>query len=202
MKTFTRWISRSSRESARVVLVLGAKQSKLPTEFAMQAQLFGDRFAYVRIDVPQPNGVDFCIAFYLVEYLARHPDADCVILSRDKKGFDPLVQHLVKQRQLRVRRVNSQAEAFPTARAKSAAIAGKNGAGAVDDYERVLSLLQKDKARPRKRKGIEGKLKSWLPLMQDQARAEFLDRLFADGHVSETNGSLTYQSARGDSRED
>ena len=80
--------------NARVVLVLGAKQSKLPTELAMQGQLLGDRFAYVRINVPQPNGVDFCIAFYLGEYLARDPDADCVILSRDKKGFDPPVQHV------------------------------------------------------------------------------------------------------------
>ena len=57
----------------------------------------------------------------------------------------------------------------------------------------MLSLPQKDKARPRKRKGLEGKLKSWLPLMQGRERAEFLKRLFADGHVHETNGSLTYR---------
>jgi len=73
------------------VLVLGARQSKLPTELAVQTQPLGDRFAYVRINVPQPTGVDFCIAFYLGEYLTRNPGADCVMLSRDKKGFDPLV---------------------------------------------------------------------------------------------------------------
>jgi hypothetical protein len=39
----------------------------------LQAHPLGGRFAYVLIDVPQPNGVDFCIAFYLGEFLARHP---------------------------------------------------------------------------------------------------------------------------------
>ena len=181
--------------NARVVLVLGAKQTKLPAELAMQAQLLGDRFVYVPIKVQQPNGVDFCIAYYLGEYLTQRPDAEYVILSRDKKGFDPLVQHLKEQRRLRVRRVNSQAEAFPPKGGQKAVKAArKNGGDAgVSDYERVLALLQKDKARPRKRKGLEGKLKSWLPLMPDRDRTVLLSRLIDDGHVQEANGSLTYR---------
>jgi hypothetical protein len=87
METSRSWISRAFRP-ARLVLVLGAKQSKLPTELAMQAQRLGERFTYIRIDVPQPNGVDFCIAFYLGEYLARNPDADCM---REVLGLEPLI---------------------------------------------------------------------------------------------------------------
>jgi hypothetical protein len=35
-------------------------------------------------------------------------------------------------------------------------------------YARLLMLLRQDKARPRKRKGLEGRLKSWFPALTAQ----------------------------------
>jgi hypothetical protein len=35
-----------------------------------------------------------------------------VILSKDKKGFDPLVKHLTVERGFKVRRVSAQNDAF------------------------------------------------------------------------------------------
>jgi len=120
----------------------------------------------VPIKVQQPNGVDFCIAFYLGGYLTGTPDTEYVILSKDKKGFDPLVQHLAGQRGFRARRVNSQAEAFAaSAKATGTKAIKKNG----------------EKKLPRKRTRLEGKLKSWLPSMPPKERSALLTRLFEEG---------------------
>jgi hypothetical protein len=81
-------------QDVHIRFVLGAKQKTLPAELSMQAQPLGTRFEYVGIKDVQPNAVDFCIAFYLGEILTRNPKAECVVLSKDKKGFDPLVRHL------------------------------------------------------------------------------------------------------------
>src|SRR5258708_22829215 len=72
----------------------------------------GSRFDYVRILSVERNACDFCIAYYLGELLHANPQAECVILSKDKKGFDPLVKHLTVERGFKVRRVSQQHEAF------------------------------------------------------------------------------------------
>lgn len=167
----------------RVRLVLGARQTKLPSALAMQAHALGERFAYVPIQGQQPNAVDFCIAFYLGEYLAINPEAECVILSKDKKGFDPLVRHLTAERGYRVRRVDAQKEAFPVRSAKPEG----------DPFARLLELLGKDPARPLKRKGLDGKLKSWFAQLSADDRGKLLQRLFDEEFVSESDGALTYR---------
>jgi len=171
-----------------VLLVLGMKQGKLPTELAIQAQALGPRFQYVPIAGQAANAVDFCIAFHLGEHLAKHASAECVVLSKDKKGFDPLVKYLVAKRGFRVRRVSEQKDAFPIARIEKNA----SGNGSVDPYERVLELLRKEKHRPLKRQGLEGKLKSYLPAAPDSDRARLLERLFGEGVVAEGEGKLKY----------
>jgi hypothetical protein len=93
--------------------VLGGAQARLPSDLAIQAHAIGERFVYVRALSVERNACDFCIAFYLGEYLSKNPQAECVILSKDKKGFDPLVQHLTAERCYLVRRVGTQKDAFP-----------------------------------------------------------------------------------------
>lgn len=171
---------------AKVRFVLGGKQAKLPSELAIHAHALGDRFSYVRILSVQTNACDFCIAFYLGGYLTINPKAECVILSKDKKGFDPLVQHLTTDRGFRVRRVSSQEEAFPR---DHALIPGNT-------FERLTMLLKKEKVLPRKRKGLDGKVKSWFPGLSTQERGELTQRLFDDGFVSEADKSLMFVSAR------
>jgi hypothetical protein len=170
-----------------VLFVLGAKQSKLPTQLAMQAQALGERFKYVPISGQAANAVDFCIAFHLGEHLARDPKAECVILSKDKKGFDPLVKHLVSERGFKVRRVNAQKEAFPVSKETAAA------SRLVDPYARVVGLLAKEQHRPLRRKGLEGKLNSYLPAASAEARGALLERLFQDRKVAEVDGTLRYE---------
>jgi hypothetical protein len=110
-----------------------------------------------------------------------------VILSKDKKGFDPLVKYLTSERGLKVRRVNAQKEAFPAAKV------ARGGNGARDPYVRVLEVLGKEKHRPLKRKGLEGKIKSYLPAAPAEERAALLERLFREGVVAEVEGTLSYR---------
>src|SRR6266513_131871 len=94
----------------RVPFFFGASQKSVPTGFLKAAVKLGERFVQIDIEGQGKNALDFHIAFYLGEYLARSPQSPCVILSRDK-GFDPLIKHLVK-RGFAVRRANSIAEAL------------------------------------------------------------------------------------------
>ena len=169
----------------KVRFVLGGKQGKLPSELAIQAHAIGDRFAYVRALSVERNACDFCIAYYLGEYLTANRRAECVILSKDKKGFDPLVGHLTVERGYVVRRVGAQKDAFP-------AIASAAGS----DFDRLTLLLKKEKAQPRKRKGLEGKVKGWFHDLSAEERAGLVQRLFDDGFVKETDKLLTFVSAR------
>ena len=56
--------------------------------------------------------------------------------------------------------------------------------------------MKKEKAQPRKRKGLEGKVKSWFPDLPAGKRAELVQRLFDEGFVKETDKLLTFVSAR------
>jgi hypothetical protein len=173
-------------DDVKVRFILGGKQGKLPSELAVQAHAMAERFAYVRILSVERNACDFVISFYLGEYLAANPAAECVILSKDKKGFDPLVRHLIEERGFQVRRVSAQKDAFPDDHAPSPG----------DPFERLTKLLKKERAFPHKRKGLEGKVKSWFPQMSTEDRGLLVQRLFDDGFVSESEKLLTFLSTR------
>jgi hypothetical protein len=170
-------------KNTNVLFVIGAKQKSLPTPLAMGAQALGDRLTYVSITDVQPNAVDFCIAFYLGEYLTKDPTAECVILSKDKRGFDPLVRHLTVERGLSVRRVNAQKDAFSSAPPYIAE---------EDAFPRLIKLLGKEKGRPLRRAGLEGKIKSYFPKLSADNRRALLARLYAEGVVSASGSTLTY----------
>ena len=170
----------------KVRFVLGGKQGKLPTELAIQAQAMAERFHYVRILSVERNACDFCIAFYLGEYLTANSNAECVILSKDKKGFDPLVRHLTVDCGRSVRRVSTQKDAFPE----------EQGRRSISSFDRLTTLLKKEKAQPRKRKGLEGKVKSWFPKLSGEERLGLIQQLFAEGYVTENDKSLVFVAAR------
>jgi PIN domain len=173
---------RALRDDVKVRFVLGGKQGSLPTALAIDAQSMGSRFDFVRILSVERNACDFCIAYYLGEYLRANPHAECVILSKDKKGFDPLVKHLTTERGFNVRRVSAQKDAF-------AEIAGSTPKTA---FERLAGLLKKEKVLPRKRKGLEGKVKSWFPDLSGEERDALVQRLIREGFATESEKRLTF----------
>jgi hypothetical protein len=180
----------------RVPFFFGASQRSVPTDFLKAALRLGERFVPIDIEGQGKNALDFHIAFYLGEYLAREPATVCVILSKDK-GFDPLVRHLVR-RGFEVRRTNTIADALPV-RAPAAAAqrpsraAGRRVGGTLT--EEALSLLggTQKMRRPRKRKGLIAVLHSHFAKKLPEAEiGRLVDQLIDEGHLSETGGALTY----------
>jgi hypothetical protein len=188
----------------RVPFFFGASQKSVPTEFLKAALKLGERFVPIDIEGQGKNALDFHIAFYLGEYLARSPEAPCVILSKDK-GFDPLIKHLVR-RGFAVRRANSITEALGS---RALPAAAPRGAGAVRpaaarvaaqgdggtllaEARQLLAGTQKIR-RPRKRKGLIAVLHSHFSKKVPESELQgLLDKLIARGELSESNGAITY----------
>jgi hypothetical protein len=77
----------------RVIVFLGAQQSKVPIDMVAAIQRMGERAQYIKITGSGPNALDFHIAFYIGEIAAQNPGASFRVISKDT-GFDPLIQHL------------------------------------------------------------------------------------------------------------
>jgi hypothetical protein len=77
----------------KVFVFVGAHQGKLPFELAASLQQLGDRAQYIKISGNGPNALDFHIAYYIGQFVAKDPTAYFHIISKDE-GFDPLIQHL------------------------------------------------------------------------------------------------------------
>jgi PIN domain len=169
-------------DDVKVGFVLGGKQGSLPTALVVQAQSMGTRFDYVRIKSVERNACHFCIAYYLGELLHANPQAECIILSKDKKGFDPLVKHLTVERGFKVRRVNAQEDAF----------AEISGSTRKTPFDRLIWLLKKEKVLPRKRKGLEGKVKSWFPDISAAERGALVQRLIDEEFIKESEKGVTF----------
>lgn len=164
----------------RVLVFYGVTQKKLPEELVVQAQPFGPRLKWIKISGQGPNALDFHIAFYLGQELAHRPTSECAVFSGDT-GFDPLMRHLQALGHL-CRRVQSLKAAFSEqARAADS-----------DHFQRLIALLKKEKARPAKRKGLAGKVKSWFPQLTEDVRLTLVQRLFDESHVRESEKALTY----------
>ncbi|HEY0767533.1 MAG TPA: PIN domain-containing protein [Steroidobacteraceae bacterium] len=173
----------------RVPFFFGASQKSVPTEFLKAALKLGERFVPIDIEGQGKNALDFHIAFYLGEYLARSPQTPCVIFSRDK-GFDPLIKHLVK-RGFAVRRANSIAEALASATPAAVSVSPQTSTL----WDNALSLLagaQKSR-RPRKRKSLVAYLHSHFSQKIPEAELQRLvDQMIAREKLSEVKGSITY----------
>ena len=77
----------------KVIVFVGANQTKLTFEVASALQKMGERAEYVQISGNGSNALDFHIAFYIGQLATRESDAYFHIVSKDS-GFDPLIQHL------------------------------------------------------------------------------------------------------------
>lgn len=84
-------------EFFKVLIFVGATQSKIPFELAAAAQSLGERASYIKIGGTGSNALDFHIAYYIGKLTQQDPNAYFHIISKDT-GFDPLIQHLKSQK--------------------------------------------------------------------------------------------------------
>ena len=80
-------------DTFRVSVFLGPANSKLPVDLVLAMQSMGTRAAYITLETPGKNALDFHIAYYLGVMSKDDPAGFFHIISRDS-GFDPLIQHL------------------------------------------------------------------------------------------------------------
>lgn len=81
------------KEHFKVIVFVGANQTKVTYEVASTLQRMGSKAEYVRITGNGSNALDFHIAFYIGQLAEREPGSYFHIVSKDT-GFDPLIQHL------------------------------------------------------------------------------------------------------------
>jgi PIN domain len=72
---------------------VGTNQTKVSFEVASTLQSMGERVEYIKISGNGKNALDFHIAFYIGQIVAKEPEAYFHVISNDG-GFDPLIQHL------------------------------------------------------------------------------------------------------------
>ena len=77
----------------RVIVFVGANQTKISFEAAAAIQGLGGKASYVQIAGNGPNALDFHIAFYVGQLSLQEPTPYFHIISKDKL-FDPLIEHL------------------------------------------------------------------------------------------------------------
>ena len=181
-----------------VPFFFGASQKSVPTDFLKAALKLGDRFVPIDIEGQGKNALDFHIAFYLGEHLAKNGRVKGIVLSKDK-GFDPLVKHL-RARGFDVRRASILADAFPAVDAAKPKMASSRttveaSAGNALSVASALAFLRKmqPKARPRKREGLISHLRSHYHKASEAEVQRVIDQLIAEKKVGEVDGKMAYQ---------
>ena len=171
-------------EFFKVLIFVGASQTKIPFELASVAQKLGDRAAYIKISGNGSNALDFHIAYYIGRLAQQDPTAYFHIISKDT-GFDPLIQHL-KSKKVSV--VRSKAiEDIPLLKAANSKSLPEKVAVA------VANLKQRGASKPRTVKTLSSTISSlFQKQLPEEELAELLAELQKQGLVVVTENKVTY----------
>ncbi len=86
-----------NRDYIKVIIFVGANQTKIPLAIAISLQQLGCRAEYMQISGSGTNALDFHISYTIGRIAASDPHAYFHIISKDT-GFDPLITHLKSQK--------------------------------------------------------------------------------------------------------
>jgi hypothetical protein len=171
-------------EHFKVLLFVGASQSKLTFEVVAAMQALGGRAQYIKIAGNGSNALDFHIAFYIGQLSFSDPTAYFHIISKDT-GFDPLVQHL-KAKKISVVR-SKTIEEIPLLKPANTKTLPEKVAVA------LANLKQRGASKPRTVKTLSSTISS---LFQKQLAEEELEALLAElqslGYVAVNESKVTY----------
>ena len=149
----------------RIIVFVGANQSKIPIELAASMQGFGDKASYLQITGSGNNALDFHIAYYLGDLSARDPNGCFHVISKDT-GYDQLIKHL-KGKKINVAR---HKDLFDIPWLLSANKEPQNEQIAAI----VSNLSTRGTSRPRKMKTLKNTIRS---LFGNKLEAEEIDSL-------------------------
>ncbi len=171
-------------EHFKVIVFVGASQTKVTFEAAAALQLMGDRAEYIKISGNGSNALDFHIAFYIGKLAAIDPTAYFHIISRDT-GFDPLIQHLKAKKIFAAR--SHDVIGIPLVKANNI----KSHPERLDLV--VSNLIHRAASRPRTVKTLSSTISA---MFQKQLNEQELTALFkelqAKGYVTVNETKVTY----------
>ena len=174
-----------SRHPFKVLVFVGASQTKVPYDLAEAMQKLGDDARYIKIGGNGKNALDFHIAFYIGQLSIQEPDAYFHIISRDT-GFDPLVKHL-KGRKIKVQREKDLAE-IPVLRMSTA----KSSDEKIDAI--VKNLAGRGSSRPRKVKTLANTINSlFTQKLPEKQLMALINTLKQKKYITVNDGNVSYK---------
>jgi hypothetical protein len=171
-------------EHFRVLVFMGSNQPKVSVEFASMLQPLGTRASYLRISGAGRNALDFHVAFYMGELLAKDPMAVFHIIAADG-GYDPLIQHL-RDRQVFAHRHRSIGDIPHVKAANSKSLPAKVA------FVRE-SLSGRATGRPATLKTLDSTIGGMFPGgLAPDVRAEIIAALQSSSFLSVAGTKVTY----------
>ena len=184
-------------EHYRLMVFVGASQTKLSYDIATSIQRLGSGASYVKISGNGSNALDFHIAYYIGYLAASEPSAHFFVVSKDT-GFDPLMKHL-QTKKIRAARVNSIAD-LPTSKPRPLNVPSLKPAPktvAASNFNTLLLRLQNPKSnKPRTLTTLGNTISALFNKKLSPGEVESLKkRLISEGHLSVVGTKLTYRVA-------
>lgn len=176
-----------AQDHFRVLVFVGANQTRVPFATAASLQQLGSRAEYIKISGNGSNALDFHIAYYVGKLAEVDPAAYFHIVSGDA-GFDPLIAHL-KSKKIFAGRVKDIGE-IPVVKAASK----KTPAERVSI---VLERLQQPKAtKPRTVKTLSSTVASYFQKqLSDEEVAAVVEGMVKNGAITIEGTKVTYAAA-------
>lgn len=172
------------QEHFKVIVFVGANQTKVTFEVASLLQRLGARASYVRISGNGSNALDFHIAFYIGQIAASEPEAYFHIVSKDT-GFDPLIAHL-KTKKILAGRSRNVAD-MPIVKAANSKSLPERLAVV------ITNLQQRGLSRPRTIKTLSSTIGSlFQKALPDGEIVSLLKALQDKGYITVSDSKVSY----------
>jgi len=139
--------------SFKIIIFVGANQTKIPIELAISMQNLGHNAEYVIITGNGKNALDFHITFYLGKIYEKDSEGYFHIISKDT-GFDILIKHL-KEKQALINRYNDISEIPALKQSNCETLSIDKKINLIIDY-----LIKRGNAKPRKLETLSNTINS------------------------------------------
>ena len=174
-----------SRHPFKVLVFVGASQTKVPYDLAEAMQQLGENAKYIKIGGNGNNALDFHVAFYVGQLSIQEPEAYFHIISKDT-GFDPLIKHL-RTRKIRIHREKDLAD-IPVLQ-MSTATSNDEKISAI-----VKNLAGRGQSRPRKVKTLANTINSlFTQKLQENELMAIVKTLQQKKYITVNEGNVSYK---------
>jgi hypothetical protein len=172
------------KEHFKVIVFVGASQSKVNFDVASSLQRLGPNASYVKISSNGSNALDFHIAYYIGNLAASEPDSYFHIISKDT-GFDPLIAHLKTKKILACR--SRDIGDMPIVKAANTKTPSEKIAVV------VTNLKQRGAAKPRTAKTLSSTISSlFQKALPENELAALLKLMEKQGFIAITGTKVAY----------